>query len=41
MILWLWGSLSGDFDHLGGLVDVRDHVDERKQKLSFSDIFLF
>jgi hypothetical protein len=40
MILWLWGSLSRDFDHLGGLADVQDFVDKRKQKLSFLSIFL-
>ncbi len=40
MILWLWGSLSGDFDHLGGLADVQDFVDKRKQKLSFLSILL-
>ncbi len=28
------------FDHLGGLADVQDFVDKRKQKLSFLSIFL-
>jgi len=41
MILWLWGSLSGDFDHLGGFTNVRDLIDERKHILSFLSIFLF
>jgi hypothetical protein len=39
MILWLWGNLSGDFGHLGGLANVRNLVDEMKQKLSFVNIF--
>jgi hypothetical protein len=30
MILWLWGSLNGDFDSLGGFANVQDLVDERK-----------
>jgi hypothetical protein len=41
MILWLWGNLSGDFDHLGGFTNVRHLIDERKHKLSFLSIFLF
>jgi hypothetical protein len=41
MILWLWGSLSGDFDHFGGLANVRNLIDKRKQKLSFLSIFYF
>jgi hypothetical protein len=40
MILWLWGSLNGDSDHLGGLANVRNLINEKTQNLSFVNVFL-